>query len=130
MLVRMHPPAPVTPSTPRRSHAVALDLLLPDNCSTTSTARCWRRLDRHRSTFCPERGFEETTETREIGSLNTAFMVSDMLIAPNIGLVGGFGGLLVLVGLGVVLWTLASGVSPDWQRPLECCWSRAACRHW
>jgi MFS family permease len=47
----------------------------------------------------------------QIGSLNTAFMVSYMLFAPLFGWLGDRMSRWLLVGIGVVLWSLASGAT-------------------
>jgi MFS family permease len=47
----------------------------------------------------------------QIGSLNTAFMVSYMLFAPLFGWLADRTGRWLLVGVGVVLWSLASGAT-------------------
>jgi MFS family permease len=53
---------------------------------------------------------DPTIEGR-IGSLNTAFMFSYMLIAPLFGWLEGRWSRWLLIGVGVVLWSLASGAS-------------------
>jgi MFS transporter, Spinster family, sphingosine-1-phosphate transporter len=47
----------------------------------------------------------------EIGSLNTAFMFSYMLFAPLFGWLGDRTSRWFLIGVGVTLWTLASGAT-------------------
>jgi MFS family permease len=53
----------------------------------------------------------DKTIEAQIGSLNTAFMASYMIFAPLFGWLGDRGSRWLLVGIGVVLWTLASGAT-------------------
>ena len=53
---------------------------------------------------------DPTIEAR-MGMLNTAFMASYMLIAPLFGFLGDRMSRWTLVGIGVILWSLASGAS-------------------
>jgi MFS family permease len=53
----------------------------------------------------------DTTIEGQIGSLNTAFMVSYMLFAPLFGWMADRMGRWFLVGIGVVLWSLATGAT-------------------
>jgi MFS family permease len=54
---------------------------------------------------------KDPTIEGKIGSLNTAFMVSYMLFAPLFGWMADRMGRWLLVGIGVVLWSLASGAT-------------------
>jgi len=71
-------------------------------------------------TFFPEKDYprDPTTKLREdktisakMGSLNTAFMVSYMLIAPIFGFLADRWPRWMLVGIGVVAWSLATGAT-------------------
>lgn len=70
--------------------------------------------------FFPESEYPRDPETGrrldptiegKIGSLNFAFMVAYMVIAPLFGWLGDRMSRWLLVGLGVILWSLASGAS-------------------
>ncbi|HYV36653.1 MAG TPA: MFS transporter [Gemmataceae bacterium] len=54
---------------------------------------------------------EDKTIEAKIGSLNFAFMMSYMLIAPLFGWLGDRMSRWLLIGIGVTLWTVASGMS-------------------
>src|SRR5262245_5018124 len=68
-------------------------------------------------TFFPESEFPRDTPAARamiegaLGSLNLAFMVSYMLAAPLFGFLGDRMSRWFLVGVGVALWTIASGAS-------------------
>jgi MFS transporter, Spinster family, sphingosine-1-phosphate transporter len=53
----------------------------------------------------------DTTIEARIGSLSTAFMLSYMLIAPLFGWLGDRMSRWTLIGIGVILWSLASGAT-------------------
>src|SRR4051794_19542771 len=67
--------------------------------------------------FFPESEYpRDTPEMRamiegSLGSLNLAFMLSYMLAAPLFGFMADRAGRWMLVGIGVLLWTVASGAS-------------------
>jgi MFS family permease len=77
------------------------------------------------SLFPPEVVVGQAKEPRDasiewkMGSLNTAFMVSYMLIAPLFGFLADRMSRWFLVGIGVIVWSLATGatglVSPDFS---------------
>jgi MFS family permease len=71
-------------------------------------------------TFFPESDYPRDPETKKrldntiegtIGSLNTAFMVTYMLIAPLFGWLADWMRRWLLVAIGVILWSLASGAT-------------------
>jgi MFS transporter, Spinster family, sphingosine-1-phosphate transporter len=71
-------------------------------------------------TFFPENEYPRDPLTKKrldptiegtIGSLNTAFMVTYMLIAPLFGWLADWMRRWLLVGIGVMLWSLASGAT-------------------
>src|SRR5262245_15529742 len=72
------------------------------------------------ATFFPESEYPRDPDTKErldktiegqIGSLVMAFMAAYMLIAPLFGLLADRARRWLLIGIGVVLWSLASGAS-------------------
>ncbi len=58
-----------------------------------------------------EQGFGFTPENALIGSLGMAFMVTYMIVAPLFGWLAERASRWLLVGVGVILWSLASGAS-------------------
>jgi MFS transporter, Spinster family, sphingosine-1-phosphate transporter len=72
------------------------------------------------ATYFPEQEYPRDPETKEpldktvefkIGSLSTAFMLSYMLIAPLFGWLADRMSRWILIGIGVILWSLASGMT-------------------
>ena len=72
------------------------------------------------ATFFPDSEYPRDPDTKRrldgtiegtIGSLNTAFMVTYMLIAPLFGWLADWMRRWLLVGIGVILWSLASGAT-------------------
>ena len=66
----------------------------------------------HRLGFKPEDAL--------IGVLSMAFMVFYMVGAPIFARLAERRSRWMLVGVGVILWSLASG-APDWPPPSSCC---------
>ena len=71
-------------------------------------------------TFFPEEDYPRDPETKrrldktiggKMGALNTAFMATYMVIAPLFGYLADRMSRWLLVGIGVILWSLASGAS-------------------
>ena len=83
----------------------------PSICSTTSIARSFRpclpKLELDARSFRPD----DPLLKFKLGSLTTAFLVSYMLLSPVFGRLGDTRSRWALVGIGVIVWSLASGGS-------------------
>src|SRR5262245_52106402 len=101
------PAAPARPAAP--GAAAALVLLLSINLfnyiDRQVLSAVLPKLKVDASLFRPDDRWLNT----KLGSLTTAFMVSYMLLAPLFGQLGDRRSRWTLVGVGVVLWSLASG---------------------
>jgi MFS family permease len=100
---------------------VALALLLAINLFNYIDRQVLAAVEsRIEETFFPPEDYPRNPETREpvdewvtfwVSSLNSAFMLSYMLLAPLFGWLGDRMRRWVLIGIGVTIWSLASGAS-------------------
>jgi MFS family permease len=105
------PPAPHAPSAPAAGAKAALALLLGINL--------FNYIDRQvLSAVLPHLQFDSQLFSptdknigKKLGALTTAFMVTYMLASPVFGRLGDRRSRWALIGVGVILWSLASGGS-------------------
>src|SRR5437660_8770986 len=113
--------ADIGPQTPLPGARTALILLLSINLFNYIDRQVLAAVETDiEETYFPPEEYPRDPTTKEpldqtveaqVGSLNTAFMVSYMLFAPLFGWLGDRTSRWLLVGIGVILWTFASGAT-------------------
>src|ERR1041385_131448 len=110
-----------SPEGPKSRATVALTLLVLINLFNYIDRQILAAVESSiEDTIFPESKYPRDSVTKErldktiegkMGSLNTAFLVSYMLIAPLFGFLADRMSRWFLVGVGVIAWTLASGAT-------------------